>query len=125
MCQESDSSPLQLDPLEDYTSPISKLEPQKSMSVSVSVKWTVFKPTILVNIVQHIVVQQYNALNMRQRKRVGYVYKHEAVGGGCFTSCSDVHHNVYAPVPLPCSAWWYPVSASPLSEVRGKDSATM
>lgn len=27
MCQESDSSPLQLDPLEDYTSPISKLEP--------------------------------------------------------------------------------------------------
>lgn len=45
MCQESDSSPLQLDPLEDYTSPISKLEPQKSMPVSVSVKWTVFKPT--------------------------------------------------------------------------------
>lgn len=33
MCQESDSSPLQLDPLEDDTSPISKLEPQKSMPV--------------------------------------------------------------------------------------------
>lgn len=42
MCQESDSSPLQLDSLEDYTS---KLEPQKSMPVSISVKWTVFKAT--------------------------------------------------------------------------------
>lgn len=64
---------------------------------------------------------------MRERTTettVGHIYGQEAVGGSSLTSCSDVQPNVYAPVPLPRSAWWYPVSASPLLVLRGKDSAT-